>query len=96
MEMYNPCHPGELLLEGYLKELKMSLAEAALKLGVSRQNLSDIVHCKRAISPLMALRIAKAFNSDAALWVNMQAKYDLWQARQTANLDNVQVIYSGE
>ncbi|MDD3437044.1 MAG: HigA family addiction module antitoxin [Candidatus Gastranaerophilales bacterium] len=95
MEMYNPCHPGELLLEGFIKELHMSLAEAALKLGVSRQNLSDIVHCKRGISPIMALRIAKAFNSDAALWVNMQAKYDLWQARQTANLDDVQIIYGG-
>lgn len=95
MDMYNPCHPGELLLEGYIKELNMSMAETALKLGISRQNLSDIVHCKRAITPLMALRIAKAFNSDAELWVNMQAKYDLWQARQTANLDNVQIIYEG-
>lgn len=95
MEMYNPCHPGELLLEGFIKELNLSMAETALKLGVSRQNLSDIVHCKRAITPLMALRIAKAFNSDAALWVNMQAKYDLWQARQTANLDDVQIIYGG-
>jgi antitoxin HigA-1 len=95
MEMYNPCHPGLILLEDCIKELHMSLAEAALKLGVSRQNLSDIVHCKRGISPLMALRIAKAFNSDATMWVNMQAKYDLWQARQTANLDDVQVIYGG-
>jgi antitoxin HigA-1 len=95
MDMYNPCHPGELLLEGYIKELKLSMAEVALKLGMSRQNLSDIVHCKRAITPLMALRIAKAFNSEASLWLNMQTNYDLWQARQTANLDNVQVIYSG-
>ncbi len=91
MDMYNPCHPGELLLEGYIKELKLSMAEVALKLGMSRQNLSDIVHCKRAITPL----VAKAFNSDASLWLNMQTNYDLWQARQTANLDNVQVIYGG-
>lgn len=95
MDMYNPCHPGELLLEGYIKELKLSMAEVALKLGVSRQNLSDIVHCKRAITPAMALKIAKAFNSDAGLWVNMQAKYDLWQAAQITNLDNVQIIYGG-
>lgn len=93
--MYNPCHPGELLLEGYIKELNMSLAEASLKLGVSRQNLSDIVHCKRSISPLMALKIEKAFNSEASMWINMQAKYDLWKARQTANLDDVQIIYGG-
>ncbi|MFA7659479.1 MAG: HigA family addiction module antitoxin [Candidatus Gastranaerophilaceae bacterium] len=95
MEMYNPCHPGELLREGFINYLHMSMAEAALKLGVSRQNLSDIVNCKRAITPVMALRIAKAFNSDPELWLNMQTKYDLWHARQTANLDDVQVIYKG-
>lgn len=95
MDMYNPPHPGELFLECYIKELKLSMAEVALKLGVSRQNLSDIVHCKRAITPLMALRIAKAFNSEASLWLNMQMSYDLWQATQTANLDNVQIIYGG-
>lgn len=95
MEMYNPCHPGELLDEGFIKELNMSMAEVALKLGISRQNLSDIVNCKRAITPVMALRIAKAFNSDAELWLNMQTKYDLWHAKQTANLDNVQIIYGG-
>lgn len=93
MDMYNPCHPGLILLEDCIKALNMSLAEAALKLGMSRQNLSDIVHCKRAITPLVALKIAKAFNTDAGLWVRMQAKYDLWQVSQTANLDNVQVIY---
>jgi len=93
--MYNPCHPGEILKEDCIKYLGMSMAEAALKLGVSRQNLSDIVNCKRAITPMMALRIAKAFSSDAELWLNMQTKYDLWNARQTANLDNVQVIYTG-
>ena len=93
MEMYNPAHPGKLLKEGYIDELKLSIAEVALKLGVSRKTIYDIVNCKSAITPAMALRIAKAFNSDAQFWLDLQSQYDLWQARQVTNLDNVSVMY---
>ena len=81
MVMFNPPHPGIILGEDCIKPL-----------GVTRQNLSDIVNGKTAISPAMALKIAKAFNSDPEFWLNMQLKYDLWQAMQKTNLDNVQVI----
>ena len=93
MEMYNPCHPGEIIREEYLKPLGLTVTEAALKLGVSRKALSDIVNEKAGISPLMALRLAKAFNTSPDVWINMQAKYDLWQVKQTANIDNVQKMY---
>lgn len=93
MEMYNPCHPGEIIREECLKPLGLTVTEAALKLGVSRKALSDIVNEKAGISPLMALRLAKAFNTSPDVWVTMQAKYDLWQAKQVANLDDVQVMY---
>ena len=93
MEMYNPAHPGKLLKEGYIDELKLSVAEVALKLGVSRKAIYDIINCKAAISPAMALKIAKGFNSDAQFWLNLQTQYDLWQAKQTINLDNVQILY---
>ena len=93
MEMYNPAHPGKLLKEGYIDELKLSIAEVALKLGVSRKTIYDIVNCKSVITPAMALRIAKAFNSDAQFWLDLQSQYDLWQARQVTNLDNVSIMY---
>ena len=92
MEMYNPAHPGEILKEGYIDELKLSVAQVALKLGVSRKTIYDIINAKAAISPEMALKLAKAFNSDAKFWLDLQTQYDLWQARQRVNLDNVQVI----
>ncbi len=92
MVMFNPPHPGIILGEDCIKPLGLTIKEAAFKLGVTRQNLSDIVNGKTAISPAMALKIAKAFNSDPEFWLNMQLKYDLWQARQKTNLDNVQVI----
>ena len=93
MEMFNPAHPGKLLKEGYINELKLSVAEVALKLGVSRKTIYDIINCKAAITPSMALKIAKGFNSDAQFWLDLQTQYDLWQARQIVNLDNVQVMY---
>ncbi|HCB10991.1 MAG TPA: addiction module antidote protein, HigA family [Cyanobacteria bacterium UBA11991] len=93
MEMFNPAHPGKILKTGYIDELHLSVAEVALKLGVSRKTIYDIINGKASITPAMALKIAKAFNSDAQFWLDLQTQYDLWQAKQTTNLDNVQVLY---
>ncbi|OGA47130.1 MAG: addiction module antidote protein, HigA family [Betaproteobacteria bacterium RIFCSPLOWO2_12_FULL_62_58] len=81
MEMYNPAHPGEVLKELYLPE-NMSVSEAAKKLGVSRQTLSAIINGRAGISAEMALRLSKALGTTADLWLKMQIKYDLWQAKQ--------------
>ncbi len=93
MEIYNPCHPGKILKEEYLEPLGLSITEAALKLGVTRKTLSAIINERSGISPVMALRLARAFNTTPDLWVGMQAQYDLWQAKQTAKIDDVQVMY---
>lgn len=93
MEMYNPPHPGEILKEEYIKPLHLSITETALKLGISRKALSDVVNEKAGISSIMALRLSKAFNTTPELWLGMQLDYDLWQAKQTANIDNVQKMY---
>ncbi len=92
MEMYNPPHPGKILLEESIKPLGISISEFALKIGTSRKNLSEIVNGKTGISPEMALKLSKALNTTAQFWLNMQVQYDLWQAKQTVNLDNVEVI----
>jgi addiction module HigA family antidote len=93
MEMYNPPHPGIILKEEVIEPLNISIAQAAIKLGVSRQNLSGILNGHIGISSDMALRIEKAFNSSAQFWLRMQMSYDLWQSKQKLNLDNVQVMY---
>lgn len=92
MEMFNPPHPGVILLEDWIKPLNLSISEFALKLGTSRKNLSEIVNCKTGISPEMALKIEKALQSRAGFWLDLQTQYDLWQARQHVNLDNVEII----
>ncbi len=92
MEMYNPCHPGAILREDTLKALNMTVTEFAKKLGVSRQAISEIINEKRGISPSMALRLSKALGTSAEIWINMQSAYDLWQTKQSINLDNVEEI----
>ena len=92
MEMYNPPHPGKGLLEDWIKPLGFTISEFALKIGTSRKNLSEIVNCKIGISPEMALKLSKALGTSAEVWIREQIAYDLWQAKQRVNLDNVEVI----
>ena len=77
-----PTHPGEVLLEDVIKPLGLTVTEAAKNLGVSRKTLSELVNQKAALSPEMALRIAKATNTSPESWLNMQMKLNLWNALQ--------------
>lgn len=92
MEMFNPPHPGEMLKEIYLPDYNISITELALKSGISRKHLSNIINCKVPITTEIALKLAKCFNTSAEVWLKEQLAYDLWHARQTVNLDDVQVL----
>ena len=92
MEMFNPPHPGKILLEDWIKPLNFSISEFAIRIGTSRKNLSEIVNGKTGISASMALKLSKALGTSAQLWLNLQQKYDLWQAKQYTNLDNIERI----
>lgn len=93
MEMYNPPHPGEVLKEMYLKPLGLTVTRAAIALKVTRQALSELINGKTGVSPQMALKLSKAFNTTPDLWLNMQYKYDLWRTKQGMSLDDVEVMY---
>jgi len=82
MMMYNPPHPGENIRELRLKPIKLSVADAAKALGVTRKTLSAIVNGKAGISADMAIRLSKVFKTTPELWINMQSQYDLWHAMQ--------------
>jgi addiction module HigA family antidote len=92
MQMHNPPHPGKMLNQLYLKEYNLSIAKAALLLGLSRKHLSNIVNAKVPITPEVALRIGKCFNVDPDLWMRFQTAYNMWQAKQHVDLSNIQVI----
>ena len=79
---YNPAHPGDILLELYLKPLNLSVTAASEQLLISRPRLSDIINGRAGISASMALKLSKAFKTSPQLWLNLQSNYDLWQANQ--------------
>ena len=82
MPMKNPAHPGHLL-KNELEELGLSVAAAAEGLGVTRQQLYNVINGKSAVSPEMAVRLEKGIGSTADTWLRMQVAYDLAQVRQT-------------
>ena len=95
MAMKNPSHPGELV-KANLDELRMSIADAAKALGITRQQLYNVVSGKSAVSPEMAIRFEMAFGGSADMWLRLQAAYDLAQARkyiQDINIPPVARLY---
>lgn len=84
MEMKNPAHPGELV-KTCLDDLGLSVAEAAKALGVTRQQLHNVIAARSGITPEMAIRFEKAFGSTADTWLRMQMNYDLSQVRRRAS-----------
>ena len=76
-----PVHPGEILLEEFMRPLGISANKLARDLGVPSNRIVAIVNAKRAISADTALRLARYFNSTADFWMNLQARYDLQQAQ---------------
>ena len=77
-----PTHPGSVFFEDVMKPLNWSVTEAAKMLGVSRKTLSEFVNEKSSLSVEMALRLAKATNTSAESWMNMQQKLTLYNAYQ--------------
>jgi antitoxin HigA-1 len=89
MEMKNPVHPG-LLIKECLEDLGLSVAEAAKGLGVTRQQLHNVIAGRSNLTPEMAIRLEKAFGSTADTWLRMQMNYDLAQIRMLAPEINVE------
>lgn len=83
MPMKNPLHPGKLI-KADIDALGLSIVEAARGLGISRQQLHNVIAGRAGVTPEMALRLEKALGSTADTWLRIQLNYDLAQARQHA------------
>lgn len=76
-ETLSPIHPGEVLLEDFMKPLGLSQYRLAKDIGVTPIRISQIVNGKRAITVDTALRLARYFGTSAAVWLRLQVRYDL-------------------
>jgi addiction module HigA family antidote len=90
--MHNPSHPGEFIREVYLDPLGVSYRAVALKLHVSPSTFNRLVQCRSNISSEMALRLSKTLGRSPESWLTMQSNYNVWQAKQHVNLDEVEKL----
>ena len=77
-----PTHPGEMLLEEFLKPLAMTQRELADRIHVPYQRVNELVNGKRGVTPATALRLAKVFGNTPGFWLNLQSRWDLYHARR--------------
>ena len=92
MIMHNPPHPGEFLSATYMEPFGLSCRYLAGHLNVAASTLSRVLKSQSAVTPEMALRLSKALGRSPESWLAMQDAYDLWQAKNTVNLNNVQKV----
>ena len=77
-----PSHPGEILIEVYLAQLKWSQKKLAEEIGCTHRKVNEIINGKRSISPEFALDLESVLGTEAEMWVRLQAEFDLYQARK--------------
>lgn len=93
----SPTHPGEMLLEEWLKPLNMSQAELAKAIDVPFQRVNTIIKGRRGITPDTALRLGKLFNTGPEVWLNLQLAWDLYHAmhsKAAKSLEKIEPIHA--
>jgi addiction module HigA family antidote len=94
--MKNPAHPGRIVRHDCLEPLSLTVPEGAKVLGVTRQTLNNVIHGKSGISPVIAIRLSKAFGSTPETWLRMQLAYDLAQARKAESRIKIRRLHVAE
>lgn len=86
-----PTHPGEMLREDFLPDYGLTVSGLADAIGMSRQSINELLRERRAVSPEMALRLARLFGNSPEFWLNAQRAVDLWEAARTLKKDVAQI-----
>lgn len=84
-----PTHPGEMLLEEFLKPLGISQSAFAVQLGVSFPRLNEVINAKRSVTPDTALRLAQVTGMSADFWLGLQQDWDLWHALRSKEAEQI-------
>lgn len=87
-----PTHPGEMLLEEFLKPLGLTQSEFAVRLGVSYPRLNEVVKGRRSVTPDTALRLARVLGMPADFWLGLQQAWDLWQAMNGPAVEEIAAL----
>jgi addiction module HigA family antidote len=77
-----PTHPGEMLREDFMPDYGQTVSSLAAALGVSRQTMNELLNERRAVTPVMALRLSRLFGNSPEFWLNAQHAWDLWESEK--------------
>lgn len=92
MNMHNPPHPGEFIVETYMKPFNVSCRQLSKHLNVAASTLNRVLKSQSGVSPEMALRLSKVLGRSPESWLALQDQYDLWKAKQNIELNDVTKI----
>ena len=92
-----PTHPGEMLLEEFLKPMGMSQQQLARLIRVPFQRVNELVNRRRGVTPATALRLSRLFGNTPDFWMNLQIRWDLYKAqrKEAAILKKIEPIQNG-
>lgn len=82
-----PTHPGAFLREDFMPDYGLSASGLAATLNVSRQTVNELLKGRRALTPIMALRLSLLFGNSPRFWMNAQVAIDLWNAEQEHQME---------
>ena len=91
--IHKPKHPGKMVKSLCLEPLGLSVTDAAKALKIARPTLSKLLNGRIGISSEMAIRLSIVFNTSDEHWINLQAGYDLWKARQKTNKPQLKSLF---
>ena len=86
-----PTHPGEMLREDFLPDYQLTVTSIATALNVSRQTMNELLRERRAVTPLMALKLSRLFGNSPEFWMNAQYARDLWESEQEHQEEIIQI-----
>ncbi len=86
-----PTHPGEMLREDFMPDYGLTASALATALRVSRQTIHELLREQRAVTPLMALRLARLFGNSPAFWLNAQQAWDIWESERSYSSELIRI-----
>lgn len=87
-----PTHPGEMLLEEFLKPLGLTQKELAARIGVSYPRVNEVIHGKRGVTPDTALRLGQLLGTSPQFWLNLQMAWDLYATSRSGSARSIRRI----
>jgi len=87
-----PTHPGEMLVEEFLDPLHIPASEFAMRLGVPASELRGVIGRERAVTPDLALRLARVLGMSADFWLGLQQDWDLWHALRSEGAKQIALL----